>query len=116
MYICYNSFMNYSTTKSFIYCRKSPDDEDRQMLSIDAQLSELNAIARAEGLAVVGTFTESKSAKEPGREVFNDLLRRIEKGEANAILSWKLDRLARNFDDGGESTRPVPAGVIPTIP
>jgi hypothetical protein len=40
--------------------------------------------------------------KEPGRTIFNDMLSRIERGEANAILSWKLDRLARNFDDGGK--------------
>ena len=73
--------------KYFIYSRKSTEDEDRQMLSIDAQLSELNAIAARDGLNIVGTFTESKSAKEPGREVFNDVLRRIEKGEAHAVLT-----------------------------
>jgi DNA invertase Pin-like site-specific DNA recombinase len=101
--------------KYFIYGRKSSEDEDRQMLSIDAQLSELKSIASVNGFAVVGTFTESKSAKEPGREVFNDMLRRIESGEANAILSWKLDRLARNFDDGGKIIGLLQRGVIQEI-
>ena len=101
--------------KYFIYGRKSSEDEDRQMLSIDAQLSELKSIASKNGTAVVGTFTESKSAKEPGRVVFNDMLRRIECGEANAILSWKLDRLARNFDDGGKIIGLLQRGVIQEI-
>src|SRR5450755_2815157 len=98
--------------KYFIYCRKSTEDEDRQVLSIDAQLSELNDIARREGKAIVHIFNESKSAKGPGREVFNDMLRRIERGDANAILTWKLDRLARNFDDGGKLIGMLQRGVI----
>ena len=101
--------------KYFDYCRKSSEDEDRQMLSIDAQISELNVIARANGFVVADTFTESKSAKGPGREVFNDMLRRIERGEANAILTWKLDRLARNFDDGGRIIGMLQRGVIQEI-
>ena len=101
--------------KYFIYCRKSSEDEDRQMLSIDAQLSELHAIARQNGMIVVETFSESKSAKEPGREVFNEMIRRVERGDANAILSWKLDRLARNFDDGGKIIGLLQRGVIQEI-
>jgi site-specific DNA recombinase len=101
--------------KYFIYCRKSSEDEDRQMLSIDAQLSELNAIARQNGLAIVETLSENKSAKEPGREVFNEMIRRIERGDANGILSWKLDRLARNFDDGGKIIGLLQRGVIQEI-
>src|ERR1051325_2752211 len=101
--------------KYFIYCRKSTEDEDRQILSIDAQLSELNGITRQNGLVVVRTFTESKSAKGPGREVFNDMIRRIENGEANAILAWKLDRLAGNFDDGGKIIGLLQRGVIQEI-
>ena len=102
-------------SKFFIYCRKSTESEDRQILSLDAQLSELNAIARKNGISIVGTFTESKSAKEPGREIFNAMLRRIEKGEANGILTWKLDRLARNFDDGGKVIGLLQRGIIQEI-
>ena len=85
------------------------------MLSIDAQLSELNSIAREHGMTIVETFTESKSAKEPGRETFNTMLRRIEQGDANGILSWKLDRLTRNFDDGGKIIGMLQRGVIQEI-
>jgi site-specific DNA recombinase len=90
-----------SMLKYFIYCRKSSEDEDRQLLSIDAQFAELNQIALERGLVIVDRLEESKSAKEPGREVFNEMLRRIEQGEADGILCWALHRIARNFDDGG---------------
>jgi site-specific DNA recombinase len=101
--------------KYFIYCRKSTEDEDRQILSIDAQISELNAIAARDGLTIADTLTECRSAKEPGRPVFNDMLRRIESGEADGILAWKLDRLARNFDDGGKIIGLLQRGVIREI-
>jgi len=109
--ICYTLSMR----KYFIYCRKSSEDEDRQIRSIDAQLSELNIIAEQNGMTIVEIFTESKSAKEAGRERFNEMLRRIERGDANAILSWKLDRLARNFDDGGKIIGMLQRGVIQEI-
>ncbi len=43
------------------------------------------------------------------------MVRRIERGEANAILSWKLDRIARNFDDGGKVIGLLQRGVIQEI-
>jgi site-specific DNA recombinase len=43
------------------------------------------------------------------------MLQRIERGEADAILSWKLDRLARNFDDGGKIIGLLQRGVIKEI-
>ena len=99
----------------FIYARKSSEDEDRQILSIEAQLSELYALAQQHGLLIAETFTESKSAKEPGRPVFNRMMCHIERGEANGILSWKLDRLARNFDDGGKIIGMLQRGAIQEI-
>jgi site-specific DNA recombinase len=101
--------------KYFIYCRKSTEDRDRQILSIDAQLFELRAIAVQHGIAIVATFKETKSAKEAGRPVFNEMMDCIERGEANAILAWKLDRLARNFDDGGKIIGLLQRGAIKEI-
>ena len=86
----------------FLYCRKSTDTEDMQVLSIAAQLSELRSFAKHEGLHIKETFIEKQSAKIPGRPIFTDMLSRIEKGEAQGIICWKLDRLARNPIDGGQ--------------
>ena len=88
--------------KYFIYCRKSTEEDDRQVLSIESQIRELTDLAKKLNLPVADILTESKSAKAPGRKVFNDMLKRIYKGEAQGIISWKLDRLARNPMDGGK--------------
>ena len=87
--------------KYFIYCRKSSEDEERQVLSIEAQLQELRDFAKQSNLFVVREYYESKTAKEPGREVFNEMLGEIERGTAQGILAWNPDRLARNSIDGG---------------
>ena len=52
--------------KYIIYTRKSTEDEDRQILSIETQLFELRQFAAKEKLEIVGpTFVETKTAKEP---------------------------------------------------
>ena len=88
-------------TKFFLYARKSTDEPDRQILSIEAQIAELKEFAQREQLNIVQTFIESQTAKEPGRPIFNDMLSQIEKGKAEGILAWHPDRLARNSVDGG---------------
>jgi site-specific DNA recombinase len=84
-----------------IYVRKSTDVEDKQVLSVEAQIVELKKYAKDNGLFIVDTVVEKKSAKKPGRKKFNNTMRRVESGEANGILSWHPDRLARNSVDGG---------------
>ena len=88
--------------KYFLYARKSTDDEERQILSIEAQLTELREYAKKEGIAVTREFVESRTAKKPGRPIFNDMLKRVENGEASGLLAWHPDRLARNSVDGGQ--------------
>lgn len=88
--------------KYIIYCRKSTDSEDRQVQSLESQEKELLKLAESQGLQVIGTMNESMSAKAEGRPVFNRVLGMLSKGEADGIICWKLDRLARNFIDGGK--------------
>jgi len=88
--------------KYIAYCRKSRDEADKQVLSIEAQIAELKEFAKREKLEVVEFIEEAKTAKVPGREKFAEVIKKIEKGYANAILAWHPDRLARNSMDGGK--------------
>lgn len=87
--------------KYIIYCRKSSESEDRQVKSIEAQEREMFLIAKRENLHVVKILKESQSAKDVGRPIFNEMIKLLKEGKVDGILTWKLDRLARNFIDGG---------------
>ncbi|MDO8618154.1 MAG: recombinase family protein [Candidatus Uhrbacteria bacterium] len=87
----------------FLYARKSTEDEERQVMSIEAQLTELQEFAKRENIVIAKTFIESKSAKKPGREIFNEMMLEVEKSkESVGLLAWHPDRLARNSIDGGQ--------------
>src|SRR3989344_5380929 len=96
--------MNKDTkpVKYILYARKSTESEDKQVASIDSQIDELKRIATRDSLHIAAILSESKSAKALGRPVFEEMVKRIVKSEATGILCWKLDRLARNFIDGGK--------------
>ncbi len=84
-----------------MYCRKSTDSEDRQVQSIEDQREQLEKTQNERDLFVIKSFEESRSAKKPGRPVFNEVMQMIERGQADGILCWKLNRLSRNPIDGG---------------
>ena len=55
---------------------------------------------------------EAKTAKEPGRTKFAEMLSSLESGKAEGILSWHPDRLARNSVDGGKIIYLLDTGKI----
>jgi site-specific DNA recombinase len=84
----------------FIYCRKSEEDDEKQIISNESQRDELNPLATRDSLRIAGLLEEEASAKTSGtRPRFKEMLRRIKNGEANAILCWHLNRLSRNAGD-----------------
>lgn len=103
------------TIKYFIYARKSTESEDKQMASIEDQIAEMNRLAQDFNLQVIDTISEAKSAKEPGRAGFNQMLKRIQRGQAQGILCWKLNRLARNPIDGGQISWLLQQNIIKHI-
>lgn len=93
---------NQTPVKYCLYARKSTEQEDKQVLSIDSQIQEMEKMARNEGLEIVVTKKESHSAKEAGqRPVFNEIVEELKEGRFSGILTWAPDRIARNAGDLG---------------
>jgi len=88
--------------KYCLYARKSTEQEDKQALSIESQVREMQTMAEREGLEIVEIKRESHSSKEVGqRPVYNELISEIKQGKFNGILTWAPDRLSRNAGDLG---------------
>lgn len=95
----------------FLYRRKSTDEPDRQVLSLESQEEE--AIRKFGNLKIIKLPPKSVSAFEPDkRPIFKDMVERIKKGEAQGIIAWHPDRLSRNPKDGAEIIYLVDIGKI----
>ena len=102
--------------KYFLYARKSSESEDRQVQSIDDQINRLELLAKDLHLNVVKTYTEAKSAKKPdNRPLFDEMIERIENGEADGILCWQINRLSRNPIDSGRLSWMLQRGILKSI-
>lgn len=113
--VCMNTF-NGEKIKYFIYARKSQENEERQVQSIPDQLEDLNKLSAKLNIEIKAVFTEAKSAKAPyTRPVFQEMVKRIEKGEANGILVWHTNRLFRNPVDLGTIQWMLQQGIIKCI-
>ena len=102
--------------KYFMYCRKSSDDsKERQAQSIDSQKKDLRELAEHLNLNVVHIFEEERSAHTTGRPVFAEMLKRLERGEADALLVWHPNRITRNMTDGAMVIALMDANIIKEI-
>src|SRR3989338_7095794 len=102
--------------KYFLYARKSSESEDRQVQSIDDQIDRLKQYAKDKSLDIKEIYTEAKSAKKPNnRPLFDEMMERIEKGEANGILCWQINRLSRNPIDSGKLSWSLQSGILKSI-
>jgi len=97
----------------FQYIRKSTDDKDHQALSLETQQREnMRRFGDQADIQIVATIEEKRSAKYPGRPEFNNMLDRIERGEAEGIVAWQPNRLARNAVDGGRIMHLLDTGKL----
>jgi site-specific DNA recombinase len=101
-----------------LYPRRSSEAEDKQVLSIDAQIDELKKLAKSIGLdlASLDIRQESHSAKAPrSRPVWNGIIKDIEKGKLNGIIAWQANRLSRNAVDTGEMIYLMDTGKLAEV-
>ena len=98
---CYN-YISSNTMGIAIYARKSSESEDRQVQSLEDQVQALQVVAKNHGLVVSEVIQEARSAKAPNaRPEFERLIRMVNEGEIEGILTWSINRLGRNLVDGG---------------
>ena len=88
--------------KFVLYARKSTEESDRQVHSIENQLEDCRKYAANNGLNVVEEITEQKSARySHNRPKFTEMLKKLEAGDYDAVIAWHPDRLARNMLEAG---------------
>ncbi len=109
--------IDFTKLKVASYNRKSSESEDRQVLSIDAQINEANRIADYYKLPpFASSFQESKSAKKANnRPEFTRMMQMVSENKIDAFVCWKLDRLARNMTEGGNIIDLLSSGIIKAI-
>lgn len=107
-----NNVPDKTKLRYVIYARKSTEEGNRQVNSIEDQIALCQDYAARNGLNVVlPPITEQKSARystnfqsKPGqrqREHFAKMIELIEKGKIDGIIAYHPDRLARNMLDAG---------------
>lgn len=84
------------------YNRKSSEDKEKQIQSIDAQLDENRQTAKYMSESIDLEVVEEKSAKTPyQRNEFSRIVQMMYEHKVKYIFCWKLNRLARNMIEGG---------------
>ena len=111
-----NTKNSKQSSKCFVYLRRSQDREDRQALSIEKQDTQVKQLLNKNGsLIPIYLPPEERSAKTPGRPIFNEMMSRVESGEVQYIAVWLLSRLSRNPVDGGRIIYALDTGKLQAI-
>jgi len=98
------------------YCRKSSEDKNKQILSLEDQVRECQKVVENNNVTLVhAPFIESRSAKKPGRPEFAKLIALIKTGGVDAIVCWDASRLCRNGIDGGQLIHLIDSGLLKAI-
>jgi DNA invertase Pin-like site-specific DNA recombinase len=82
------------------YVRASTDRQADKGVSLEAQEAKIRAMATVQGVDLVDVIVDGgESAKSLNRPGLQKLLGLVNKGEVQAIIIAKLDRLTRSMKD-----------------
>jgi len=82
------------------YCRVSTQEQEAEGVSLAAQAAKIRAYCELHEVGLIGIETDVLSGKRAdNRPALQSALTQIQAGEAQALVVFKLDRLARNTID-----------------
>ena len=87
--------------RAIAYVRVSTSKQAELGVSLEAQQEKARAYASLYDLDLVDVVVEAQTAKTLDRPLLQDVLGRLGRGEADALLVVKLDRLTRSVVDLG---------------
>jgi len=95
------------------YGRKSTNVDDKQILSLPDQKRVIKDFNGSKGIDIPPKyyFEEKRSAKSPGRPVFNQVVELLNQKKAKGVVAYKSDRLTRNFTDLGVLIELIESGI-----
>lgn len=100
---------------TFFYTRRPSDDDDPKGLRLDARLKGCHAFASARGVIIDEVVCEARTARKPGRPLFEAMLREVQskcdRGIQVSILCDKPEWLLRNLADWARVNDLMAAGV-----
>ena len=82
-----------------LYTRVSSDEQKKTGFSLDYQEKQGREYAQKNGLNIVKIFSESYTAKKPGRPQFNEMMSYVQKHKVEHLIFLKSDRASRNGVD-----------------
>ena len=88
-------------TRAIGYVRVSTEGQAQDGLSLGAQRARLAAYCVAMDLELLDVVTDEMSARSLNRPGIQKVLKQLERGEADALVVAKLDRLTRSVRDLG---------------
>ncbi len=68
-----------------------------ELYSLDFQLAQEQTYAEETGLIVVAVMKDDQSGRKMDRDLLEEACRMLEADEADVLVTWKFDRLHRNY-------------------
>ena len=92
--------MSKKARKALGYVRVSTDEQVKEGVSLDAQEEHIRRYCELYGLELAEVLIdEGRSGKDMDRPAMHELIERVERGEAEAVIFFRLDRIGRNTVD-----------------
>ena len=82
----------------FGYIRVSTQKQG-EGVSLEAQKDAITGFASHHALTITKWFEEKQTAAKGGRPIFNQMLKQLQRGAAEGVIIYKIDRAARNPRD-----------------